>query len=512
MSDMALPMRNTLGPPAPGRLSSDERLARLVARGDERAFVILYERHHQALYRYCRAIVRDEQEAEDALQSAMMRALAALRREQRDVAVRPWLFRIAHNEAVSLVRRRAVRPLAAPAAADVADLAPAPLDVEATVEQRERLAMLVTDLQTLGERQRAALVMRELSGLSMAEIAHALATSTGAAKQLLFEARGALHELAEGRAMECEAVRRAISEGDRRVWRGRRVSAHVRACPGCRAFQAAIASRRQALRALAPPLPALAAGTLLARVLAGAAHGGRAGSVGSGGAAAATTGAGVGVGGAQGGLALVAKVAAVAALAAGATVGATHLTSGAHRARARGHLARASRGAGTAPRGADGRVGVPALRSRGQRRAAAGAGHSERARRSASARRSHGRTGAAAPAPSTPTPAQSGSGAGSRGPAASAPRSGGRPAPRPGTRRGSGRAGANTGGAGQRSGRRPAAGRRPAQPRRVQAHAPARARGGPPAAQSAPHGGGAEGGAATPGEGRGRGGTARGSG
>src|SRR3954464_9895998 len=69
-------------------------------------FALVYERHHQALYRYCRSILRHEQDAQDALQSAMTRAFAALQTERRDLEMRPWLFRIAHNEAVTILRRR----------------------------------------------------------------------------------------------------------------------------------------------------------------------------------------------------------------------------------------------------------------------------------------------------------------------------------------------------------------------------------------------------------------------
>src|SRR6266576_3929115 len=86
-----------------GRRSSDQRLARLASRGNARAFALLYERHHQALYRYCLAIVRAPEDAQDALQNTFMNAFAALRASERDVAVRPWLFRVAHNEAVSIL-------------------------------------------------------------------------------------------------------------------------------------------------------------------------------------------------------------------------------------------------------------------------------------------------------------------------------------------------------------------------------------------------------------------------
>ncbi len=192
MSDLALPIPRQPELALGGRLSSDERLARLVSRGSARAFTVLYQRHHQALYRYCRSVVRDEDDAQDALQSAMMRALAALQARERDLAVRPWLFRIVHNEAVSILRRRR------PDVSLVEGLEPADGGVERTLEQRERFAALIADLQSLAERQRAALVMRESSGLSIEEIAAALSTSPGAAKQALFEARCALQEFAEG--------------------------------------------------------------------------------------------------------------------------------------------------------------------------------------------------------------------------------------------------------------------------------------------------------------------------
>jgi RNA polymerase sigma factor (sigma-70 family) len=276
MRELALSIQAPRGRAGAGRLSSDERLARLVSKGSEAAFAALYQRHHQALYRYCRSIVRDEEDAQDALQSAMTRALVALRAEERDLAVRPWLFRIVHNEAVSILRRRRpTTPLAE-------ELEPADLGLERTVEGRRRLATLVTDLQALPERQRAALLMREMSGLSIQEIAVVLSTSPGATKQLVFEARRALHDFAEGRAMECEQVRQAISDGDRRVLRARKLRGHMRECSGCRAFEVAISTRSADMQALAPPLPGVAAAAMLGRLLSHGAGGSHLGGVAAG--------------------------------------------------------------------------------------------------------------------------------------------------------------------------------------------------------------------------------------
>jgi RNA polymerase sigma factor (sigma-70 family) len=243
-----------------GRLA-DERLAQLVAAGRERAFAVLYERYHQPLYRYCRSMLRNDQDAQDALQSTFASALAALQKGKRNAPFRPWLFRIAHNEAVTVIRRRR------DAGQEVSDSLLAPTaSASEEADNRARVALLIADLAQLPERQRAALLMRELNGLSHAEISVALATSVTAAKQAIFDARNALTEFAEGRALACEEVRRKISERDGRVLRSRLVRSHLRDCSSCASFAAGISERRSDLQAIAPLLPAAASAALLARL------------------------------------------------------------------------------------------------------------------------------------------------------------------------------------------------------------------------------------------------------
>jgi RNA polymerase sigma factor (sigma-70 family) len=234
-------------------LSRAPALRSQAARDDVDAFGALYERHHASLHRYLRSILRDDEDARDALQSTMAKALAALRNEQRDFELRPWLFRIAHNEAISRLRqRRPTVSLDAAHAVGTDSLAQA-------VEDRERLALLRADLQSLPERQRAALVLRELSGLSHEEIAAVLDSSPGAVKQTIFEARVALQDCAQGREMLCVEVQRRLSDGDGRVLRARKLRAHVRSCASCKTFKAALAQRPADLAALAPALPAAGA-------------------------------------------------------------------------------------------------------------------------------------------------------------------------------------------------------------------------------------------------------------
>jgi RNA polymerase sigma factor (sigma-70 family) len=241
---------------------SDERLVRRAAAGDERALASIFRRYHQSLYRFCLAILGNPEDAQDALQNTMVKALRALPGEERSIQLKPWLYRIAHNESIDLLRRRRQS-----GELDPEQAAPgAGLAEEAAT--RERLRRLLTDLDELPERQRGALVMRELSGLDFDEIAAALGTSPAVARQTLYEARLSLRRMDEGREMSCQSVTKALSGGDGRVTRRRDVRAHLRSCAACRDFRDQIKSRERDLGALSP-LPAASAAALLHGLLGG---------------------------------------------------------------------------------------------------------------------------------------------------------------------------------------------------------------------------------------------------
>jgi RNA polymerase sigma factor (sigma-70 family) len=291
-----------------------DELSSSVPRKRRRAFERIYARHHQELYRYCFSILRSREDAEDALQATMAAALRALPGEKREIALRPWLFRVAHNEAISLVRTRR------PAVELHEESGPAAPSAEATHAERDRRSRLVDDLRSLPERQSAAIVMRELSGLSYEEIGAALSSSEAAARQAVYEGRVALRTQEEGREMECESVRRALSDCDGRALKARKLKAHLDGCDGCRGFAASMERRRADLAMLCPPIPALAATGILGGLL-----GGSHGSVAAAGAAGASAGAagsgGLGAigGGLAGSAALKgASLAAAVAIAAGA--------------------------------------------------------------------------------------------------------------------------------------------------------------------------------------------------
>jgi RNA polymerase sigma factor (sigma-70 family) len=276
MSEAAVPRR--LPPSVDAtRLLSDERLVARASKGDERAFAAIFRRYQQQLYRFSMAIVGNPEDAQDALQNTMVKAMGALPGERRTIRLKPWLYRIAHNESIELLRRRREVDELDPEAATTL---PGPAE---KAEQRLRLRRLVADMRELPDRQRGALIMRELSGLGFDEIGSALETSPAVARQTLYEARLSLRQMEEGREMSCDSVTRALSDDDGRVIRRRDLRAHLSHCPQCREFRDELRRRRSDLAAIAP-LPAAAAAAVLQGIFGagGTGGGGLAGTVGGG--------------------------------------------------------------------------------------------------------------------------------------------------------------------------------------------------------------------------------------
>lgn len=168
------------------RTQPDRRLVTLVREGYENAFEEIVRRYGKPLTRYAAAIVGGR--AEDVTQDAFSKALLALRRDGAEIELRPWLFRIVRNTALNDLRDS---PPSAEALAEVIASGTGPAE---ELERREELADLMRRLQSLPEAQRAAIVMRELEGLSHEEIANALGLSDGGARQAIYRARRSLRD------------------------------------------------------------------------------------------------------------------------------------------------------------------------------------------------------------------------------------------------------------------------------------------------------------------------------
>jgi RNA polymerase sigma factor (sigma-70 family) len=169
------------------RSPSDARLVELARGGSEPAFEAIVARYRLPLVRHCARLV-GEADAEDAAQDALVSAHAALLRGAAVRQLAPWLYAIAQNAARSCLRARAARPGTADAACDRGVLA------HGSAEGRQELRDVLAAVSSLPDRQRDAIVMRELEGRSYDEIASRLGASPGAVRQLLNRARGSVRD------------------------------------------------------------------------------------------------------------------------------------------------------------------------------------------------------------------------------------------------------------------------------------------------------------------------------
>ena len=231
------------------RLRSDEQLVALFRAGNEDAFRTIHDRYRARLHAYVRQMLGGSQsDAEDALQDVFLRAYNALRSNERDIALRAWLYRVAHNRCIDHLRR----PV--PPAADVFDVSrPPAADPSTATERREELRRLVQDVRRLPEQQRSVLLMREMDGLAYADLAAALDVSVPAVKSLLVRARMGLVQAAEARDTACFEVREDLAAAHGRGVRANgRARRHLRDCAGCRAYRRELRGRQKALAGLSP--------------------------------------------------------------------------------------------------------------------------------------------------------------------------------------------------------------------------------------------------------------------
>src|ERR671914_726174 len=151
----------------------------------ERTFERLYRRHRGDVYRFVLRDLRNPDDAEDVTQAAFLNAYRALQRGSEPEKPRAWLFTIAQNVTRRRFRSRAARPYEVE------------LDQEALVAPQSdapSAAEIRDALRRLRPNQRAVIVLREIGGLSYAEIAETLELSVSAVETLLFRSRRALRE------------------------------------------------------------------------------------------------------------------------------------------------------------------------------------------------------------------------------------------------------------------------------------------------------------------------------
>ena len=236
------------------RAAPDERLVAALRRGDEAAFEAIYDRHHRALLGFCRHMLGSHEEAEDALQRVFVAAHRHLCGGTEHVNLKPWLYTIARNRCLSMLRARRETL----ALDDVREPSGDGLALADEVELGEELKDLLGDIARLPDDQRAALVLAELGDLSQQEIAATLDVRTDKVKALIFQAREALAGWRQARAVSCREICEQLSTLKGSALRRGPIRRHIAVCPACTAFEAEVKRQRAALSLLLPVVPSVA--------------------------------------------------------------------------------------------------------------------------------------------------------------------------------------------------------------------------------------------------------------
>jgi RNA polymerase sigma factor (sigma-70 family) len=257
MEASAITQSDLVGLRAPSaflRLQSDEKLVTLTRRGNQSAYEALVGRYHARILGFTRHMLASKEDAEDVTQESFAAAYSAMMADEREINVKPWLYRIARNRSLNHLRRQS--------AIGVDDfdhhVANHGRTTEDEVSQREDLRQLMSDVRELPEQQRTALLLREIDALSYDQIAEAMETTVSSVKSLLVRARGGLAEAAQARQISCEEARIELAEVAEGLTKlSPPVRRHTRECERCKGFQATLKQNNKALAMLLPIGPLL---------------------------------------------------------------------------------------------------------------------------------------------------------------------------------------------------------------------------------------------------------------
>jgi RNA polymerase sigma-70 factor (ECF subfamily) len=178
----------------------DTELARRVAAGDHAAFEALMRRYNRALFRTARAILRDDAEAEDALQEAYLQAYRTIGGYRGEARLSTWLARVVANEALMRLRKQARRaaivPLQPGVALEEINLTEASMEKEPenAARRAEMRQLLEQRIDALPGAYRAVFMLRAVEECTVEETAAILQIPEATVRTRLFRARSLLRE------------------------------------------------------------------------------------------------------------------------------------------------------------------------------------------------------------------------------------------------------------------------------------------------------------------------------
>lgn len=175
--------------------ADDRELVRRAQREDKEAFEELIRRHQHRVFAVAGGIVRRREDVEDVAQQVFVKAYFSLKRFDQRAAFSTWLYKITVNECWDMLRKRKVRPLVYEAdlseeqarqVINSAEKGKDQPDISERLEARQRVERL---LDGLDERDRLMLILKEVEGFSIEEIADVLDLNANTVKVRLFRAR-----------------------------------------------------------------------------------------------------------------------------------------------------------------------------------------------------------------------------------------------------------------------------------------------------------------------------------
>jgi RNA polymerase sigma-70 factor (ECF subfamily) len=173
---------------------TDSAAAEEARKGDQRAFRVLVERHSRSIFRLAFRMTGNEQDAEDMVQETFLRAWKQMHRYDGRAAFSTWIYRIASNCSLDLIRARKVHGEQQPISGDgdqpgtFDHIAAGDASPERLMQSGQIARMLGSALEELSETERTAFLLRHYEGCGTEEIARVLGVQTNAAKQSVFRA------------------------------------------------------------------------------------------------------------------------------------------------------------------------------------------------------------------------------------------------------------------------------------------------------------------------------------
>ena len=181
----------------------DTEIARRVAAGDQIAFQLLMRRHNQTLYRTARSILKDDAEAEDAVQEAYLLAYRAMDKFRGDAKLSTWLVRIVVNESIARMRKHSRRAEVIRLdggteqdnqAAEVNMNASKPEQPDQAASRAQARRLLEAKIDGLPDAYRTVFLLRAVEEMSVEEVAACLGIPEATVRTRFFRANGLLRE------------------------------------------------------------------------------------------------------------------------------------------------------------------------------------------------------------------------------------------------------------------------------------------------------------------------------